>query len=64
MCLTALLPSLEYKKLVGDWFRGGIYDTKYLSRRIPEVFDGWTSLGDVFKAVTEGERGERVVQVT
>ncbi len=41
-----------------QWFRGGVYDTKYLSRRLPEVFEGWTSLGDVYKAVTI-EGGER-----
>lgn len=40
---------------VGEWFRGGVYDTKYLSRQLPEVFDGWTALGDVFTAVTQGE---------
>ena len=35
--------------------RGGVYDTKYLSRQLPSVFEGWTALGDVFKAVTQGE---------
>lgn len=39
-----------------QWFRGGIYDTKHLSRNLSEVFIGWTGLGDCYKAVTGGEK--------
>ncbi len=36
------------------WFRGGLYDTKYLSRSLPEVFGNETSLGEVYKALAKG----------
>lgn len=39
-----------------QWFPGGVFDTKYLSRQLPQVFDNWTGLSDVYKAVAEGER--------
>ena len=43
----------DYKLLVKDWFPGGIYDTKHIARQVPEVFKGWTGLGDCFKYLTE-----------
>lgn len=32
----------DYKLLVQHWLPGGLYDTKHISRLLPEVFNGWT----------------------
>ncbi|KAG1655504.1 hypothetical protein FOA52_008523 [Chlamydomonas sp. UWO 241] len=61
-CVEPKLPPTwpEYKAMVANWFPGGIYDTKYLSKRLPEVFEGATALGDVYKAVTQdGDKRSR-----
>jgi len=49
-----LPPTWEgYKHLVGQWFPGGVYDTKYLSRCLPEIFQGATALGEVYAGLTQ-----------
>lgn len=50
----------DYKKMVQQWFPGGLYDTKYLARQLPEVFQDQTSLGDVYKTLTQEEGRDKV----
>lgn len=42
----AYLPSMwrDYKKMVNAWHPGGVYDTKYIAKRLPEV-----SMGSAFQ---------------
>jgi len=37
-----------------------LYDTKLLARHLPGVFEGDTSLGQVYDAVVQGSRREQV----
>ena len=49
--------SAHLSLLPKQWFPGGIYDTKHLARMLPEIFEqrgSGTSLGDVFRAFTQG----------
>ncbi|GAX85783.1 hypothetical protein CEUSTIGMA_g13198.t1 [Chlamydomonas eustigma] len=56
-CVDPKLPPSwpEYKQLVEEWFPGGIFDTKLIARQVPEIFKRGTSLGEVFKGVTEDD---------
>lgn len=59
------LPSswLDFKQMVRTWFPGGIYDTKYLSRALAEVFEGETSLSEVYTALVEGDKRDRAMSL-
>ncbi|KIZ04038.1 hypothetical protein MNEG_3922 [Monoraphidium neglectum] len=46
----------EYRQLARTWLPGGVYDTKYVSRQLPEVFGRETSLSDVYAGLVEGGR--------
>jgi hypothetical protein len=51
------LPSswTDFRQLVSQWFPGGVYDTKLLSRELPAaVLPLGTGLGDVYSALTAG----------
>jgi len=40
--------------------KGGIYDTKYISRQLPDVFGRDTALSDVYSALVEGDKAVAV----
>ncbi|KAF8069569.1 psi1 [Scenedesmus sp. PABB004] len=57
----AYLPATwrDYKAMIRAWFPGGIYDTKYLAKQLPEVFADPrdTALADVYAALVERRGG-------
>ncbi|KAF6265217.1 hypothetical protein COO60DRAFT_1035218 [Scenedesmus sp. NREL 46B-D3] len=57
----SFLPSTwrDFKKMARSWHPGGIWDTKYIARQLPEVFQGSTSLAEVYSALVEdGHAGD------
>lgn len=57
-CLSSFAQSLPpswpaYKQLVQRWFPAGVWDTKHLARQLQGVFEGGTSLGDVYQGLVE-----------
>ncbi|KAL3134934.1 hypothetical protein ABBQ32_007896 [Trebouxia sp. C0010 RCD-2024] len=66
-CLASFAQALPptwsaYKQLVQRWFPAGVWDTKHLARQLQGIFEGGTSLGDVYEGLANGGLHQAVAE--